>query len=119
MPAGALVLISSYLMHRDARFFSSPLTFDPSRWSSEEEQSRPKLSYLPFGAGKRSCVGESFAWMEGVLVLATLAQRWHLRLAGTAVAEIDPRITLRPRGAVPMVPEARAVKRIDSPLTNG
>ena len=119
MPAGALVLISSYLMHRDPRFFPSPLTFDPSRWLSDDEQSRPKLSYLPFGAGKRSCVGESFAWMEGVLVLATLAQRWHLRLAGTAVAEIDPRITLRPRGPVPMIPEARSVKQMDSLTTNG
>lgn len=107
MPAGALVLVSPYLLHRDERFFPSPLVFDPSRWLRDEERVRPRLSYLPFGAGRRSCVGESFAWMEGVLVLATLAQQWRLRMAGSGAAEIDPRITLRPRGPVLMVAEAR------------
>jgi cytochrome P450 len=119
MPAGALVLISSYLVHRDPRFFPSPLAFDPSRWLGEAERDRPKLAYLPFGAGKRSCVGESFAWMEGVLVLATLAQRWRLRLAGSALADVDPRITLRPRGPVLMIPQARGVEPAGSQPSNG
>jgi len=107
MPTGSLVLVSPYLMHRDERYFASPATFDPSRWMNDEAASRPKLAYLPFGAGRRSCVGESFAWMEGVLVLATIAARWRVSLAPHASAEIDPRITLRPRGPVLMVPTAR------------
>jgi cytochrome P450 len=108
MPAGSLVVVSPYLVHRDSRFYAAPHTFDPSRWSGDEAVQRPKLAYLPFGAGRRSCVGESFAWMEGVLVLATLARAWRLESAGGRAAEIDPRITLRPRGPVMMIPHPRA-----------
>jgi len=107
MPTGSLVLVSPYLMHRDERYFESPATFDPSRWMNGHAASRPKFAYLPFGGGRRACVGESFAWMEGVLVLATIAGRWRVSLAPHASAEIDPRITLRPRGPVVMVPVAR------------
>jgi cytochrome P450 len=106
IPAGSLIAMSPYLVHRDARFFSNPLTFDPDRWMDGSLSTRPKLAYFPFGAGSRSCIGEGFAWMEGVLVLATLAQHWRLRLRNGPV-ELDARITLRPRGRVLMVPESR------------
>ena len=101
IPSGSVVIASPFVTHRDARFFPDPLTFSPERWLSPSE--RPRLAYFPFGAGPRSCIGEGFAWMEGTLVLATLAARWRLRSAGGAV-EPSPRITLRPRGPVPMVP---------------
>ena len=106
VPPGSLVVMSPYLVHRDPRFFSEPLAFDPGRWVDNQRSNRPKLAYLPFGAGPRSCIGEGFAWMEGVLVLATLAQRWRLRLRN-GPGEIEPRITLRPRAGVLMVPETR------------
>ena len=101
IPRGSLVVASPFMTHRDARFFPDPLTFSPERWLSPDQ--RPRLAYFPFGAGPRSCIGEGFAWMEGTLVLATLAGKWQLRSKGRAV-EPSPRITLRPRGPVPMVP---------------
>ena len=102
IPRGSLVVASPFVTHRDARFFPDPLTFSPERWLLPDQ--RPRLAYFPFGAGPRSCIGEGFAWMEGILVLATLAGRWQLRSEGGAV-EPSPRITLRPRGPVPMVPD--------------
>jgi cytochrome P450 len=101
IPSGSLVVASPFVTHRDARFFPDPLTFSPERWMSPDE--RPRLAYFPFGAGPRSCIGEGFAWMEGTLVLATLAERWRLRAEGHQI-EPSPRITLRPSGPVPMVP---------------
>ncbi len=101
IPRGSLVVASPFVTHRDARFFPDPLMFSPERWLSPDQ--RPRLAYFPFGAGPRSCIGEGFAWMEGTLVLATLAGKWQLRAEGRAV-EPSPRITLRPRGPVPMVP---------------
>jgi cytochrome P450 len=95
--AGTLVVMSPYLVHRDARFFPEPLRFDPGRWLAAPATPRPKLAYFPFGAGRRSCIGEGFAWLEGVLLLATLARRWRLEAIGGPSA-LDARITLRPRG---------------------
>lgn len=101
----AIVLMSPYVVHRDARFFDAPDEFVPARWMDPSARSRPKLSYFPFGAGRRACIGESFAWMEGVLVLATLAQRW--RCTAMHDVEMEPRITLRPRGPVMMTASER------------
>jgi cytochrome P450 len=110
IPAGALVLMSPYLMHRDPRFFADSLSFTPARWLGEAAGSRPAFSFFPFGGGRRACIGESFALMEGVLVMATVGQQWQLRFpaAPDSRADVDPRITLRPRGPALMVPERRA-----------
>lgn len=102
IPAGSVVVASPVVTHRDPRFFPDPLAFSPERWLSPNH--RPRLAYFPFGAGPRSCIGEGFAWMEGTLVLATLAGRWRLRSESGPV-EPSPRITLRPRGPVEMVPD--------------
>jgi cytochrome P450 len=99
--AGTLVVMSPYLVHRDPRFFPDPLRFDPRRWLAPSAPARPRLAYFPFGAGRRSCIGEGFAWLEGVLLLATLAQRWRLESVGGPIA-FEARITLRPRGPMPM-----------------
>ena len=101
IPTGSVVVASPFVTHRSARFFPDPLAFSPERWASARE--RPRLAYFPFGAGPRSCIGEGFAWMEGTLILATLGGRWRLQSEGGTV-EPSPRITLRPRGPVPMVP---------------
>jgi cytochrome P450 len=104
---GALMLMSPFVTQRDPRFFPDPLRFDPERFTAEAKAARQKFTYFPFGGGARQCIGESFAWMEGVLILATLAQRWRFRLeAGTRV-EPEALITLRPRNGLPMRAQRR------------
>src|SRR4051812_14650334 len=102
IPARSMVLMSQYIVHRDPRFYPDPERFDPDRWLPEAVSARPKFSYFPFGGGTRICIGEQFAWTEGVLVLATIARRWKLRYVGDAVPGLEPRITLRPRGGLRM-----------------
>jgi cytochrome P450 len=92
-----MVVCSQWVMHRDPRYFSRPEVFDPERWTPEAKAARPKFSYFPFSAGPRQCIGESFAWMEGVLLLATLAQKWQARLVSEKSVEKMAAITLRPR----------------------
>jgi cytochrome P450 len=105
VPKGTVVLVSQYLLHHDPRFFVEPERFDPDRWLPERQSTRPKFSYFPFGAGTRVCIGEPFAWMEAILVLATLAQRWQLETRETIPVPMQPGITLRP--AVPIRMTAR------------
>ncbi len=107
LPAKTTVLISQFITHRDARFFPDPLRFDPERFTPEARARRSKLTYFPFGAGVRQCIGESFAWMEGVLLLATLAQKWKLSLVPGHRVEPEPLITLRPRYGMRMEVESR------------
>lgn len=108
LPAGSIVLMSPWVTHHDARYFPEPFKFDPERWTPEARESRPKFSYFPFGGGPRVCIGEQFAWMEGVLLIATIAQRWKMRLAADQIVEPKPMITLRPRYGMRMMVEARA-----------
>lgn len=110
LPAKTTVLMSQYITHRDARFFPDPLRFDPERFTPEAKVRRTKFTYFPFGAGFRQCIGESFAWMEGVLMLATLGQRWKLRLVPNHRVEPEPLITLRPKFGMRMQIEARATQ---------
>jgi len=116
LPAKTTVLMSQFITHRDPRFFPDPLRFDPERFTPEAKARRTKLTYLPFGAGGRQCIGESFAWMEGVLLLATLAQKWKLKLVPGHAVEPEPLITLRPKFGMRMEVEARrwsgAIQRI-------
>jgi cytochrome P450 len=107
LPARTTVLMSQFVTHRDPRFFQNPLSFDPHRFSPEEKARRTKFTYFPFGAGARQCIGESFAWMEGVLILATVAQKWKLRLIPGHRVEPQPLITLRPKYGMLMEVEPR------------
>ena len=107
LPAKTTLLMSQFITHRDPRFFPDPLRFDPERFSPEAKARRTKFSYFPFGAGFRQCIGESFAWMEGVLVLGTLAQKWKMRLVPGHEVEPEPLITLRPKYGMRMQIEAR------------
>ena len=79
IPAGSSILMSQYLMHHDPRYFPQPERFDPERWNPQEKAKRPRFHYFPFGGGLRSCIGEPFAWMEGILVIATIARRWKMQ----------------------------------------
>jgi cytochrome P450 len=102
IPRGSIVIVSPYVMHRDPRFFPNPLAFDPRRWEPEERRKGPRYSYFPFGGGPRVCIGEAFARTEAILVLATLMQAWRLRLPPGFEPRLHPRVTLRPKGGLPM-----------------
>jgi cytochrome P450 len=104
IPRGAVVIVSQWVTHRDARWWPEPERFDPRRFA---EASHPKFAYFPFGGGSRVCIGEGFAWMEGVLVLATIARKWRLLLASDEPVQPQPVITLRPRGGIAMTLTAR------------
>ena len=107
IPARSIVLASQFITHRDERWYPDPLRFDPDRWTAERQTERPKFSYFPFGGGTRVCIGEQFAWMEGVLLLATIAQRWRFRLVPGHPVELKPIITLRPKYGMQMTVEKR------------
>jgi cytochrome P450 len=99
VPRDAVVAVSQAVMHRDPRWWPDPDRFDPRRFAPDAKLARPKFTYFPFGAGPRVCIGEGFAWMEGVLILATLAQRWSMELVSRDVKP-QASITLRPRGGI-------------------
>jgi cytochrome P450 len=107
IPEGGTLLMSQYLMHHDPRWYPDPYRFDPERWTPEAQATRPKFAYFPFGGGPRLCIGESFAWMEGRLILATITQRWRARFIPGQVLRLQPRITLRPARGMLMQLEAR------------
>ncbi len=95
--AGTQVLMSQWVIQRDPRFFPDPGGFNPDRWTEEFTRQLPKYAYFPFGGGPRQCVGNSFAMMEAVLVLATIAQRFHVTFPPGRVLEPNPTFTLRPK----------------------
>jgi cytochrome P450 len=105
IPAGANLLMSQWVVHHDPRFYPEPQRFEPDRWMPAAQAQRPKFAYFPFGGGPRLCIGEPFAWMEGILILATLAQAWRPRLAPDQTIDLLPRITLRPRYGMRMLLE--------------
>jgi cytochrome P450 len=108
VPAKTLVLMSPYATQRDERFFPAPECFDPERWTTEAKESRPAFSYFPFGGGPRRCIGEGFAWMEGILLISALAQHWRMRLVANHPVEPLPVITLRSKYGMKMTLTKRA-----------
>jgi cytochrome P450 len=100
--AGSSILMSQYVMHHNSKYFHEPDKFNPDRWTDEFKTHLPRFSYFPFGGGIRGCIGESFAWMEGVLLVATLARRWQMRKVPTQRVKLDPAITLRPKYGMKM-----------------
>ena len=101
LPARTVIFLSQYLLHRDPRFWDDPGTFRPERWLAGEP-AQHRYAYFPFGAGPRICIGEQFAWMEGVIVLATIARRWRFRLDPHQEIALAPTITLRARQGMRM-----------------
>ncbi len=96
------MILSQFVTHHDPRFFPDPERFDPDRWTPEMRSKLPKFAYFPFGGGARSCVGEPLAWMEGVLLIAAISQRWRMRHVSGQKVEALPRITLRPKHGMMM-----------------
>ena len=103
----SICIVSPYVMQRDPRWFPGPERFDPERWTTEARDARPKFSYFPFGGGARVCIGERFAWMEGVLMIAAIAQKWKLKLTPDQRVEPLPLITLRTKYGMRMIVEPR------------
>jgi cytochrome P450 len=99
-PAGTFFLLSQYLTHRDPRFFAQPEAFVPTRWATPPDAGPARYAYFPFGGGPRQCLGEGFAWMEGLLVLATLAQTWRMALVPGHPVEPWGLVTLRPKQGI-------------------
>ena len=107
VPRGTDIFMSQFVVHRDPRFYKDPLRFDPDRWTPEFEAELPKFAYFPFGGGPRRCIGEPFAWMEGVIVLSTLMSGWKMRLVPNQKIEPEALITIRPKHGVKMILEKR------------
>ncbi len=98
VPAGSLVIMSPWLLHRHPSLWRDPEEFCPSRFIDEEVD---RSSFLPFGAGPRMCIGRDFAYVEGVLMLARLASRFQVSYpAGAGVPAMDPLVTIRPAGGL-------------------
>lgn len=111
IPAGANVVMSQWIMHRNPVYFPDPQRFDPDRWSPENSQKLPRFAYFPFGGGPRQCIGTSFAMMEATLLLATIAQRFRLRSLPDHPVVAIPSFTLRPKYGMRMRIEAHAAAR--------
>jgi cytochrome P450 len=101
VPKQSICIMSPYVMHRHPRFWPEPERFDPDRWTPEARESRPKFAYFPFGGGPRTCAGERFAWMEGILLLATIGRKWTIHHIAEHPVKPHPQITLRPRNGMP------------------
>lgn len=103
VPRGTTVFMSQWVMHHDLRYFPDPARFDPDRWTPEFERALPRFAYFPFGGGPRFCIGQAFATAAAALILATLCRRFRFAPAPGFRLELWPSITLRPRGAVPLM----------------
>jgi len=107
IPKGGVVASSIYTLHHDERWYPDPERFDPERFNAENERAIHKYAYLPFGGGPRVCIGNSFALMEARLILATVAQRYRLRLEPTQRVEPHALLTLKPKHGMRMRLEER------------
>jgi cytochrome P450 len=103
LPANSNILISAWLMQRDRRYFENPELFQPQRWNPTFAKQLPKFAYFPFGGGARACIGKSWAMMEAILVLATIAQQFSLKLIDCTVVEPLAAVTLRPKSQLKML----------------
>jgi cytochrome P450 len=99
---GVIVIIPSWVVHRDPRWFPDPETFRPERWADGSTRRLPRFAYLPFGGGARQCIGNAFAMMEAVLLLATVAQRYRLTLVPGQRIAPTAYVTLRPEPGMRM-----------------
>lgn len=103
IPAGCTIIMSQWVMHRDPRYFDAPEMFAPERWVDDLEKRLPRGVYFPFGDGPRVCIGKSFALMEVILLLATIAQRFQLDLVPDQTIELQSSITVRPKHGIQVV----------------
>ncbi len=102
VPKGSVILVTPYLIHRDPRYWEYPETFEPERFCPKRASARPRLAYIPFGAGPRACVGAMFAMTEAQMILAVICRRIFFDLTPDHRLVLEPRLMLRPQGGMPM-----------------
>jgi cytochrome P450 len=107
-PAGTTLLMTPWVLHRDARFFDDPGAFRPERWLNGLEDRLPQGAYLPFGDGPRRCIGQDFAILDAMLVIAIIAQQFRLRLVAGPPIETELLVTLRPKQGIKMMIQERS-----------
>jgi cytochrome P450 len=107
VPAGAQIFMFQWATQRDPRFFPDPNRFQPERWTEEFSNSLPKYAYFPFGGGPRACIGNYFAMMEVILLLATIGQRFRFSLVPEHQVTLMPAMSLRPTDGIKVVVEIR------------
>ena len=103
VPPRSIIVMSQWIVHRDPRYYADPDRFEPDRWTPEFKAALPRFAYFPFGGGPRQCIGESFAWMELVLLVATLAQQWRFELVPGHPVVPQAAVTLRPKFGMKMI----------------
>jgi cytochrome P450 len=104
---GTVVILPTWVVHRDPRWYEEPEAFHPERWREDRARRLPRFAYVPFGGGPRQCIGNAFAMMEAVLILAAIAQRFRLVLMPGQQVTPTPYVTLRPEPGLRMRLERR------------
>lgn len=107
IPKGGTIALSQLVTHHDSRFWEEPMAFRPERHTKEATHARPKYAYFPFSGGERFCLGEKFAWLEGVTVLSTMVQKWEFLYQGNRPVNYTASLTLRPKHGITMTARAR------------
>ena len=113
VPKGTQIALLQWAVHRDPRWFDDPETFRPERWDNDLAKRLPRGAYFPFGDGPRVCIGNQFAMMEAILILATVVRRYRLSLAPGYKLRLLPSVTLRPKNGVKMIVHERTLLQAD------
>jgi cytochrome P450 len=107
IPKESALFMSQYVMHRNPKYYDNPEVFNPDRWTDEFKRQLPRFSYFPFGGGLRGCIGEPFAWQEGIMLITTISSYWKMNLHPDQKVKIDHGATLNPKNGIKMILEAR------------
>jgi cytochrome P450 len=107
IPAGSMIAVSPYVLHRHPKFWDEPERFDPERFSAERSARRQPFVYIPFGAGPRQCIGNHFAMQEAIIALSMISRRYRMKTPADDSVVVEPHVTLRPKDGLQAVIEPR------------
>jgi cytochrome P450 len=107
IPAGSRIMVAIWATHRDPAVYPEPEEFRPERWLDDAQKERPRFSFLPFGGGRRACVGQGFAMLNAIVLGAMISQRYTFERTTTGPVRLEASITLRPLHGIPMRPVRR------------
>ena len=115
LPSGSTVYISPYIMQRSARYFATPEAFIPERFAAGYDRRLPRYAYMPFGAGPRALLAQPVVLLQTRLLLAAIVRQFALSPVDSAPVAVEPGLTLRPRGSLPMRWQARTAASVNTP----